>query len=132
MSTTYSLEEIAKHNTEDDIWFVYKDGVYDITKFYKEHPGGEEVLLELAGQDATQCFDDIGHSSEAIILRETFKIGTVGEGASPATSGEAPKTIDDDKWVYQPPKYEPSPWGPVFIGIALAIYGYMIYYFCFP
>lgn len=77
MSKVYTTEEVSKHNHVNDLWIVYKDGVYDITKFVKEHPGGEEVLITLAGQDATKCFDEIGHTHEAVILRETFKIGTV-------------------------------------------------------
>ena len=31
--------------------------IYDITPFVDEHPGGEEVLLDVAGQDATEAFD---------------------------------------------------------------------------
>jgi cytochrome b involved in lipid metabolism len=27
--------------------------------------GGEEVLLDVAGQDATEAFEDVGHSDEA-------------------------------------------------------------------
>lgn len=27
---------------------------YDVTKFLEEHPGGEEVVLETAGTDATE------------------------------------------------------------------------------
>jgi len=61
---------------------VIHGGVYNITKFYKEHPGGEEVLLKLAGQDATECFEAIGHSNEAIILRQNFKIGEIGKSVS--------------------------------------------------
>ena len=29
------------------------------------HRGGEEVLLDVGGQDATEAFEDVGHSDEA-------------------------------------------------------------------
>lgn len=38
--------------------------------------GGEEVLLDVAGQDATEAFEDVGHSDEA---RETLEQLLVGE-----------------------------------------------------
>jgi hypothetical protein len=38
---------------------------YDITEFLDQHPGGEEVVLETAGTDASGAFDDVGHSSDA-------------------------------------------------------------------
>ena len=39
--------------------------VYDVTKYLDDHPGGAEVLLDVAGQDADEFFEDIGHSKEA-------------------------------------------------------------------
>lgn len=131
MSKLYSPEEVSKHNDEKDLWIVYKDGVYDITKFVKEHPGGEEVLINLAGKDATTCFDEIGHTVEAIQLRETYKIGTVsGPMTSTTVSGGAQDTtIDDDNWEYEPLKPETSPWLPVFVAAGIAIYAYIFYYF---
>jgi cytochrome b5 len=45
--------------------------VYDVTKYLDDHPGGAEVLLEQAGQDATDMFEDIGHSQDArLVLHE--------------------------------------------------------------
>ncbi|XP_043524655.1 cytochrome b5-like isoform X4 [Frieseomelitta varia] len=130
MSKTYSEEEVAKHNNAADLWIVYKDGVYDITKFLKEHPGGEEILLDLAGKDSTKCFDDIGHSTEAIHLRETYKIGTVvGDLSGTKTFSVQDTRIDDDKWEYEPPKYERSPWLPVTIAVGVVVYASIFYYF---
>lgn len=62
MSQQYTAEEVSRHTSANDLWIALHGKVYDVTKFLKEHPGGEEVLLQLAGGDATQCFDDIGHS----------------------------------------------------------------------
>jgi cytochrome b involved in lipid metabolism len=39
--------------------------VYDVTKYLDDHPGGAEVMLDVAGADADEFFEDIGHSKEA-------------------------------------------------------------------
>ena len=40
-----------------------------------QHPGGEEVLLEQAGTDATESFEDVGHSTDAREMLEQYFIG---------------------------------------------------------
>ena len=48
----------------------------DIYIFF-QHPGGCEVLLEQAGDDGTEAFEDVGHSTDAREMRETFLIGEI-------------------------------------------------------
>ncbi|XP_066925186.1 cytochrome b5-like isoform X2 [Clytia hemisphaerica] len=79
MAKTYKLEEVAKHNDGRSTWMVIHNKVYDVTKFLEEHPGGEEVLLELAGQDGTEQFEDVGHSTDARSLLDDHYIGDLHE-----------------------------------------------------
>ncbi|KAL8182385.1 UNVERIFIED_CONTAM: Cytochrome b5 [Gekko kuhli] len=75
----YKLEEIQEHKTTQSTWILLHRRVYDLTKFLEEasmrHPGGEEVLKEQAGGDATENFEDVGHSTDARALSDTFIIG---------------------------------------------------------
>jgi len=54
------LNEIFEHNTKDSLWVMIECKIYDVTNF--KHPGGKQILLQNAGQDATTQFEDIGHS----------------------------------------------------------------------
>nr|CAG8527851.1 8301_t:CDS:2 [Entrophospora candida] len=41
--------------------------------------GGEEILLDVVGTDATQSFEDVGHSDDALELLKNFEIGVLKE-----------------------------------------------------
>ncbi|MBZ3885375.1 Cytochrome b5 type B [Sciurus carolinensis] len=75
--TYYPLEEVMKRNSSKELWLVIHGQVYDITCFLNEHPGGEEVLLEQAGTDASESFEDVGHSSDAREMLKQYYIGDV-------------------------------------------------------
>ncbi|PWA63584.1 cytochrome b5, heme-binding site-containing protein [Artemisia annua] len=57
--------------------------VYDVTKFLDDHPGGEEVLLSAAEKDATEDFEDTGHSQNARDMMEDYYIGEFETNSMP-------------------------------------------------
>jgi len=61
----YTPQEIAKHYTEDSMWIVAGNKVYDITNFYKQknHPGGTLALETRAG-GTLDCAPDLKFHSK--------------------------------------------------------------------
>lgn len=51
--------------------------VYDVTSYLDDHPGGAEVLMDCAGADADEFFEDIGHSSDARNELKKLLVGTL-------------------------------------------------------
>eukprot|EP00440_Ansanella_granifera_P001761 gb/GFBE01001899.1/.p1 GENE.gb/GFBE01001899.1/~~gb/GFBE01001899.1/.p1 ORF type:complete len:132 (+),score=56.63 gb/GFBE01001899.1/:1-396(+) len=71
-----SMEELAKHNKEEDAWMAVHGLVLNLPKdFLDEHPGGPDVVTCLAGKDATQDFEDISHSDSARDWANKFIVG---------------------------------------------------------
>ena len=53
---TIAFDEVQQHATAADCWCVIGKGVYDLSEFAPEHPGGAGVVTELAGKVATEAF----------------------------------------------------------------------------
>lgn len=70
-----SKATLAKHASREDVWMTIAHKVYNVTKYLEDHPGGEEVLIDRAGKDATEDFEDVGHSNEARKQLNTYEIG---------------------------------------------------------
>ncbi|CAG8602830.1 10127_t:CDS:2, partial [Dentiscutata heterogama] len=112
-SKQFTLEELADHNSKKSLYISIKGKVYDVTKFIDEaglehlgfcifnfcslHPGGEEVLLDEAGRDATEAFEDVGHSDEAIEILKGLEIGELKDGVPPPVPKPTPKRIPQPK-----------------------------------
>ncbi|XP_060215077.1 cytochrome b5 [Lycium barbarum] len=75
LTKLFTMEETSQHNTKDDCWVVIDGKVYDVSSYLDEHPGGDDVLLGATGKDATDEFEDAGHSKDARELMEKFFIG---------------------------------------------------------
>jgi len=61
----FTMEEVAKHNTKEDLWVVVKGVVLDLTNWLDEHPGGPQALLNFMGRDATEEFEML-HDDEVV------------------------------------------------------------------
>jgi len=71
------LDEVSYHNTREDAWIVIYDKVFEMTEYLEDggHPGGEDVILEYLGYDATLAFRGVAHSKSALLFLEKYCIG---------------------------------------------------------
>lgn len=75
----YTLNDVLPHSTVNDCWTIIDTGVYDITKYISQHPGGIRIL-EACGVNATDLFSGTSpvgrvHSQVARKLLSGMKIG---------------------------------------------------------
>jgi len=70
-----SLDEVRDHCTMEDGWMVLYDRVYQVSNLLRLHPGGEEVMAEYLGYDATIAFQGVGHSKAASRMLQSNLIG---------------------------------------------------------
>jgi len=80
---SFTFEQCQAHATSRDCWIVVSGKVYDVTKYLDEHPGGDGLILCLAGRDATADFDEAGHTKRARALLSEYFIGTCEASCRP-------------------------------------------------
>ena len=74
---TFTLAQVAEHASKEDAWIVIDGGVYDITPYVTEHPGGVKAILKNAGGDATKGFKGPQHPARVFDMIDDYKIGTI-------------------------------------------------------
>ncbi|TYH95813.1 hypothetical protein ES332_A12G133200v1 [Gossypium tomentosum] len=80
----FVYEDLVKHKDRNDCWLLISGKVYNVTQFLEDHPGGDEVLLAASGKDATDDFEDVGHSDDAREQMQKYYIGEVDATTIPA------------------------------------------------
>ncbi len=77
-ANSYTMVQLAVHNTGADCWTAVQGNVYDVTSWINRHPGGSDAILSLCGKDGSAAFKD-QHGGERRPERElaSFKIGTL-------------------------------------------------------
>ncbi|KAL7124523.1 hypothetical protein ABFS83_14G054100 [Erythranthe nasuta] len=94
MSKVFTLAEVSQHNSNKDCWLIIDGKVYDVTKFLDDHPGGDEVLVTATGKDATDDFEDVGHSTTAKAMLDEYYVGDIDSSTiSTKTSYVPPKQV---------------------------------------
>ena len=77
-SGTYTLAQVAAHKTPADCWTTINGGVYNVTSWISEHPGGAQAIIGLCGIDGSAAFNG-QHGGQARPATELagFKVGTL-------------------------------------------------------
>ncbi|XP_077541565.1 sulfite oxidase isoform X2 [Haemaphysalis longicornis] len=99
----YTAEEVAKHDSKEKrIWVTFRCGVYDVTDFVDEHPGGDKILLGAGGGiDPFWNLYAVHKTPEILALLETFRIGNLAaDDVGSATAG-----MDDDPYSTDPKRH---------------------------
>lgn len=102
---TFTREEISKHkNLETRVWVTYKDGVYDITDFLPQHPGGNEKLMLAAGSAVDPYWQVFAqHNSDQVYdMIEEYRIGNIAiadRTTGLATTSDGPYAKDPSRSV---------------------------------
>ncbi len=92
-NTIYTNAEVAQHNTSNNCWTIYENGVYDITTYLNIHNQKYSNITSWCGTDMTTDFDSVRkHQGEATTLLASFKVGTIG--ASTTTTTQTPTATD--------------------------------------
>ncbi|CAH8352299.1 unnamed protein product [Eruca vesicaria subsp. sativa] len=86
----FTLGEVSKHSSNQDCWIVIDGKVYDVTKFLDDHPGGDDVILTSTGKDATDDFEDVGHSSTAKAMLDEYYVGDIDSSTVPTKTKFVP------------------------------------------
>ena len=78
-----TLTEVAAHDNELDCWVVVENGVYNVTSFIDNHPGGRDKILAACGKNASEAFATHRASSAGAPdpheILASMKIGSIQE-----------------------------------------------------
>lgn len=74
----YAISSVVLHNTPADGYWIVVDGrVFDVTEFIYQHVGGERIIIDYAGMDATGAYRGVLHhiNSEVDAMLGMYELG---------------------------------------------------------
>lgn len=75
---TFTLAQVATHNSTVSCYTAIGGSVYDVTSFVTRHPGGQSAIKSLCGVDGSVAFSN-QHGGQGSPARElaSFKVGAL-------------------------------------------------------
>jgi cytochrome b involved in lipid metabolism len=85
-----NMEEISKHNNQNNCWLLIDGKVYDITSYFGSHPGGNSTMSPTCGVDATAAYatrdpnakkssGNVKHSADARNMLNDYYLGNLNQ-----------------------------------------------------
>lgn len=106
---SFTREEVAAHSSckkaGESVWVTYKCGVYDVTSFIKQHPGGVKRIMLAAGSDIERYWKQFTiHDEDAVRdILESHRIGNVAQYTQAAGStAAADAAAEEAVWRNEP------------------------------
>ncbi|KAF2905039.1 hypothetical protein ILUMI_01140 [Ignelater luminosus] len=95
----YTLEQVSQHASSDKVWVTFKQGVYDITKFVSEHPGGDQIMLAAGSSvEPFWLLYAVHNNPQVLNMLESMRIGNLSaEEAKQATSNMSDPYCNDPR-----------------------------------
>ncbi|KAI8376143.1 acyl-CoA dehydrogenase/oxidase [Radiomyces spectabilis] len=75
---TFTVEQVAEHNSAKDCWIIVDGKVFDVTNFLADHPGGKKVIVKVAGKDATKQFHSFHNDAIMQKVGLPLQVGVIG------------------------------------------------------
>ncbi|KAI1001615.1 hypothetical protein K3495_g6585 [Podosphaera aphanis] len=75
----FTSAEVATHkDASSRMLIIIDDGVYDITDFIDDHPGGSKILSRVAGKDSSRQFWKYHNEGVMNKYAMRLKVGEIG------------------------------------------------------
>ncbi|XP_028549037.1 cytochrome b5-like [Dendrobium catenatum] len=94
---SYHFDEVSKHNATKDCWLIIHGKYFFHGPFISSKTGEKAVLqasrrclLAATGKDATNDFEDVGHSDSARDMIHKYCIGEIDASTVPAKRAYVP------------------------------------------
>ncbi|PVH71763.1 L-lactate dehydrogenase [Cadophora sp. DSE1049] len=104
-SKKISLLELRNHSRDGDAWTAINGTVWNISKLASAHPGGEEVIRDSYGRDATKTYNSV-HGARLIAryLGEGARLGTLdGDESEDKVPDNGPESLGKNQGQFKMP-----------------------------
>eukprot|EP01130_Rhizamoeba_saxonica_P017108 TRINITY_DN8141_c0_g1_i1.p1 TRINITY_DN8141_c0_g1~~TRINITY_DN8141_c0_g1_i1.p1 ORF type:complete len:141 (-),score=28.58 TRINITY_DN8141_c0_g1_i1:28-450(-) len=93
-----TVSELSLHNKIDDCWIALQGQVFDITQFLPYHPGGKDIIVEVAGKDVTEYYNYYHHFINARFYLARSRIGSLVPDTFDQPQDTSSSEIDDEEY----------------------------------